>query len=321
MSNVQTGRINNAGYIAPFDYRNGANVGVVIGDSFVEGYMNPYGAMLQARLADALGSPRDQVYNFGSSGASLPHYLGVARLVGRRYAPRWAVILITSGDFVEGFDPSSGFFGWSPGGGLIHLVREKRRGVFADLLRRSALVRYARGNLRFNPANLFASGFAVAPKSCRRLTLSSQDEALVHAWRDTLPTALHLPAERIVLVFDSDRAAYRLGARPHRECPDRDDLALGWLKTHAGDAGLRTVDTRPLFAKTWAADHQPLDRAPLDGHWTPHGHAVVAQAVAAQIASMDDAGGPKGNLPLTSGGKLRPTISPSQEGAKPDRPQ
>ena len=312
MNNVQTGRINNAGYIAPFDYRDGANVGVVIGDSFVEGYMNPYGAMLQARLADALGSPRDQVYNFGSSGASLPHYLGVARLVGRRYAPRWAAVLITSGDFVEGFSPSAGFFGWSPRGGLIHLVPEKRRGLLADLLRRSALVRYARGNLRFNLANLFASGFAVAVKPCRRPTLSSQDESLVRAWRDDLPTALHLPAERIVLVFDSDRAVYRLGSRPHRECVDRDGLALGWLKAHAGDVGLRTVDTQPLFAAAWAADHQPLDRAPLDGHWNALGHAVVARAVAALIASMDGAGGSEVDRPLTRGARLRPTISPAR---------
>ena len=63
--NAQRGRVNKFGYVAPFDYEDGAEVGVVIGDSFIEGAMNPYQNMLQGRLAGSLGMPMSRIYNFG----------------------------------------------------------------------------------------------------------------------------------------------------------------------------------------------------------------------------------------------------------------
>ena len=287
LENVQRGTINNAGYIAPFDYRDGAHVGVVIGDSFVEGYMNPYPTMLQARLAHDLGLPADQVYNFGSSGASLPHYLGVARLAGARYQPRWAVVLVTKGDVVEGFGSAPGFFRWDDGPDLIRIVPERRRGRMAKMARDLAVLRYARGNLKLSAATLFASGFASERATrCVPARLEAADRRLLARWLAALPTALSLPPQRVVLVFDGEHPApVAAAAAPPPACPDRDDVARAWLRREADAAGIRTVATAPIFAAAVARDHRPIDRAPLDGHWNPHGHALVAHAVALALAT------------------------------------
>src|SRR6266540_2520283 len=57
-SNIHHGHINNLGYVAPFDYREGAGGVVVIGDSYVESMMNDYAETLQGQLGRDLRSPQ-----------------------------------------------------------------------------------------------------------------------------------------------------------------------------------------------------------------------------------------------------------------------
>ena len=283
MDNIQRGWINNAGYIAPFDYRDGAEVGVVIGDSFIEGYMNPYRDMLQSRLAVHLGLAPSSVYNFGTSGASLPHYLGVARLVGTRYRAKWAVILIGPDDFIEGFQYTPGYFGWGTPTNPARIIPVQKKGHLAKLIRESALVRYIRGNLKFSSTTLFASGFPPLTGTCRPPALSRGDRALVSAWLDQLPSALRLEPQQIVLVSNTDLAPLHLGGKKPPACPTRDSQARALLMSEAVAAGLHVVDIAPLFAQSWAQNHHSLDRAPIDKHWNPHGHEIVAQAVAREL--------------------------------------
>jgi len=49
-ANRVEGRINGRGYVAPFEYTTGARVIAVLGDSYIESLMNPYGSTLQGRL-------------------------------------------------------------------------------------------------------------------------------------------------------------------------------------------------------------------------------------------------------------------------------
>lgn len=285
MDNVQRGHINNRGYVAPFDYRKGAAVGVVIGDSFVEGMMNPYAAMLQAQLAHAMARRPDSIYNFGTSGASLPHYLGVAQLVGRDYRPQFAVVFVAARDFVEGFNSDPGIYRWSKGESLIEPVAEKPPSGFGRFARSLAIVRYARINLKATPALLTKSGFEEAPKPrCGAEGLSDGDQRLLARWVEQLPKALKLPAEKVVLLFDADRAAIysRTKAQP---CPDRDAQARMALMTLARRAGMKVVDTAPIFRADWAKHQIAFDRAPLDAHWSPYAHRLIAPIVAAQLDS------------------------------------
>jgi hypothetical protein len=48
--NVRRGKINNMGYVAPFDYLPGSKGIVVLGDSFVEGLQNEYRDTIQGSL-------------------------------------------------------------------------------------------------------------------------------------------------------------------------------------------------------------------------------------------------------------------------------
>ena len=100
--NIHHGRINNLGYVAPFDYAPGSQGIVVIGDSYVASMMNDYDDTLQGALEHYLRTRRS-VMGFGTSGADLPHYLGTARVVREHFSPQWAVFVITAGDYVGGF--------------------------------------------------------------------------------------------------------------------------------------------------------------------------------------------------------------------------
>lgn len=280
LGNVQRGRINNVGYIAPFDYHDGDKVGVVLGDSFIEGYMNPYEDMLQARLARVFERPITSVYNFGTSGASLPHYLGIAQLVGARYHAKWAVVLIGPGDFSEGFGHTHGYFSWGTPREPAYAMPEVPHGRLAKLVRDSALVRYVLGDLKFKPAALFSSGFPAPRRACAPASLTSHDRALVSGWVDRMPQALNLAPSEIALVFNADLTAMQVGGKAPSVCPSTDSQALALLAGEARSRGYQVVETQPLFAAAWARDHQPLSHAPLDLHWNAHGHEVAATAIA-----------------------------------------
>jgi hypothetical protein len=283
LQNVQRGKINNFGYIAPFDYRVGADVGVVIGDSFIEGYMNPYDGMLQARLASHLGMAREEVYNFGTSGASAPHYLGAAGLIGKVFKPRWAAILIVGGDFAEGDEQISGLYRWSANADkAIELTPEQPKGLLARTFRELALVRYGRMNIKISFEGLAASIFKPdsPPKHCNAATLAESDKTLLDKYVEKLTEALHIPANRIVLIFDADREAIYKGLPQEPACPARDGLGRAYLRERAMAAGMQIVDAASLFAAAWARDRQPLDRSPVDGHWNAAAHGLVARAAA-----------------------------------------
>jgi hypothetical protein len=282
LANAHHSRINNLGYASPFEYRDGAKVGMLFGDSYVEGLSNDDGQRLQSFLAPDLGLAPQGIYSFGTSGGALPHYLGVAALAAKRYRPQWAVFLVTDRDFVEGFDAEPGFYRWAAAPETIGLVPEVKRGRLAKLVRGLALSRYLRLNLKFSGTTLFSSGLESAPKPvCHRTTLSADDLRLLDGWLADARSALGLSPSRIVIVLDSDRTPlYRPGASPPRTCPDRDQLARDTLGTRARAQGFAVVDTAPLFASAWTADHVPLDRKPLDAHWSPYANKLVAAAIA-----------------------------------------
>ncbi len=47
--------------------------------------------------------------------------------------------------------------------------------------------------------------------------------------------------------------------------------------------GFVVIDMEPRFRAAYAADHRVFEY-PNDGHWNPHGHAVVAAAVREALA-------------------------------------
>jgi hypothetical protein len=160
------------------------------------------------------------------------------------------------------------------------------------------LVRYLRGNLLLRPGELVQWRRVVEPSSvgtaCRHEVLSQQDAQLIDAFVTGLPETLQLPPGRLILVFDADRRRiYREGISKKRSgpassrCQDRSSLANERLAARARDIGMHVVDTEPLFRRHFAQGRGPLDRSPLDAHWNPAAHRLVARAVADIIETAD----------------------------------
>jgi hypothetical protein len=291
LQNIHRGRINNFGYAAPVDYEPGRGGIAVFGDSYIESLMNEYQDTLQGSLNDYLKAPR-KVMNFGMSGAEMPDYLGTAALVRDEFAPEWAVFVITLGDFTRGFSAGPGYFEWrhdrSP---PVELVPEIHRSELSKWLRTVALIRYLRGNLSMRPSELIrlqrGSDAAAGTARCVPEVLSKKDEALVDAFARELPIAAGVAPGRVILVFDSDRKAIYAGisAAERQGCPQRATLANDHLKEVAALSGLHVIDSDPAFRRHFAAGLGPVDRSPIDAHWNPAAHRLMAQEVARVIDS------------------------------------
>jgi hypothetical protein len=287
LQNVHHGRINNYGYASPRDYHSGEGEVAVFGDSYVEAAMNDYEESLPGVLANALNR---EVLSFGMSGAEMPDYLGTAALVSREFAPKWAVFVITAGDFTNGFHASPGYFEWDASRSPpIRLMPELHRSAFSKWSRTVGLVRYLRGNLLLRPGELIqlrrGADHVAGNAACHDEALSKQDEELLAAFAQDLPEALSLPPSRVILVFDADRRQIyaRHDSYDRPRCRTRAMLANQRLAGLAAARGMQVIDTEPLFRRHFEAGRGPLDRSPLDAHWNPAAHRLVAQAVAGVI--------------------------------------
>jgi hypothetical protein len=293
LQNIHRGRINNYGYVAPFDYAPKSDSGhgtiAVFGDSYVEAMMNDYADTLQGALNDYLKTPR-KVLNFGMAGSEMPDYLGVAPLVRREFSPQWAVFVITMGDFTRGFSAGPGYFRWQPDlSPPIKLIPEIHRSNMSKWLRTLGVIRYMRGNLSLQADQLvqLRRGAVVASSAgpCRGEVLSKDDEALLSAFARGLPASLALPPERVILVFDADRKAIYAGKTREeaRKCQARAALANDRLQEIAAQAGFHVIDSYPVFQRYFNERQGPLDRSPVDAHWNAAAHRLMAREVAAII--------------------------------------
>ena len=232
------------GYAAPFDYRPGTSAIVVLGDSFVENLMNDYSESLQGRLPNLLKRP-EPVLNFGTSGGNLAHDLGVAGLVGGRFIPTAAVIVITRGSFTGGFNSSPGYFRWVSGvPAAVELVPERHHGRLIQFVRQLALVRYARANLRADLGQLLEPRARGLKAGCVPVSSVRRRRSARRLYAQDLPLRLRLPPSEIILVFDADRERiYKPDGPP--ACQTRDALALRLLAQRATTNGFAVIDMEP----------------------------------------------------------------------------
>jgi hypothetical protein len=285
LRHVVHGRTNESGFLSPHEYVAGRRAVALLGDSFVEAQMLRYEESLAGHL-DALWKGRARTYNFGLSGASLPHYLGMAKEMGARFRFDAAVIVVTPGDYVEGFERQEGLYSWdqaSPGD-LIELVPASRRGGLQRMARELATVRYVRSNMKLSLGRMLPA----PPKVCAPGLLTAADRERLSRYVTALPEALGLAPARAVLVFNASTGdVYERvdrGRQVKARCPDLDTQAIIHLRELALARGMKIVDVGPALERHYRMHRRRLDFSPVDAHWNGLASSVIADEVYEALA-------------------------------------
>jgi hypothetical protein len=289
---VNTGRINNYGFVNDQDYVKHDDDGpvVVIGDSYVEAMMVPYGQTVQGRLSRLL-TPNRLVYSLGVAGSQLANYLSYAQYASNEFHPCAMVFIVIGNDFDESlgkYGTGSGYHFEQVGSTTdFQLVRtDYRPSLWKRMIRHSALARYLWTTVGIGQISgvvrqkLGISGRYVgntaATVSQERLTDSQR--AVDYFFRE-LPQRAGISKSRILFVVD--------GVRP--ELYSRSDDGSGgssyfhimrrYFLAEATRLGYEAIDMQPLFAARHQRDGAKFEFR-IDGHWNGIGHQEAAEAIA-----------------------------------------
>jgi hypothetical protein len=244
---------------------------------------------MAARLETLLGPASFEVFSFGISGASLSHYLHVARYVTRTFHPDAVVVVVVHNDFIESYRPKPGGFSRS----LFHVrlddtVREiqplaYQTSPFAQwLLARSATARFGyycwrilvgtnAESAKGSPAAHFEANIDADEVITDEPRIRQAARYLFGQFAD-LERSTDKP---FLFVMDSPREALYRGQDPRQLAVYRLNRIAREI---AGEAGLTFVDLTDAFEKDYTQSQQRFEFA-TDNHWNAHGHEVVAREV------------------------------------------
>jgi hypothetical protein len=285
LKNPHSGRSNNYGHLANFDYAKGQAYVAVIGDSYIEARMNDYQDTLQAQLGELLNAPQ-RVYGLGANGLSMADYLVLSRLAADEFTPKAFVYALVDNDLSEAVVPRKGWhhFAGDMAWPRYVLEREGGRTRLNDLLAESSLYRYLKGNLGFSVDKLFAASAQTgSPEPSGRDDREPEVRRAIDRFLQVLPEVTHLPPQCHVFLLDGDR--YKLYDAKRAELPVDSVGLRQYFLERARAAGYPVVDLGPLFAAEYARSGMKLDYHPDDRHWNRHGHGVAARAAEQALAS------------------------------------
>ena len=289
---VNTGRINNYGFVNEQDYAKHAENGpvVVIGDSYVEAFMVPYQQTVQGRLSRLLTHNR-LVYSIGVSGAQLADYLAFAEFARNEFHPCTMVFIVVGNDFDESlakYKAGPGYhFEQVASTSDFRLVRtDYRPSPWKNMIRYSALARYLWKTVGIGHISevvqqkLGTSGRYVgntaAMVSQERLTDSQR--AVDYFLRE-LSQRAGIPKSRILFVVDGVRPEVYSGSDEGSEGSSYFHMMRRYFLTEAARLGYEAIDMQPLFWARHRRDGTKFEFA-NDGHWNGFGHEEAAEAIA-----------------------------------------
>lgn len=284
MQNPHWGTTNNYGQLAPMDFTPGSRPVVVLGDSFIEAFMNDYEDTLQGQLANRFGTTHP-VYGFGFGGLSLSDYVALAGKLRTEFKPSAAVILVIDGDISESVGFHNGYRYLVPEGNSFRLAYaplptetfgKRVRAIVGEIY----LYRYFQAHLQFLPENIWKvwspqrTLVPEAPPPIAAEQVASAQKKVVDWALAELPKSLGLPPQCVVFLFDSDRYAIY---RPEEASKPKDSpLARKYFLQRATEAGFAVGDLEPMFRKLYQRDRVKFDYWPADRHWNRAGHGVAA---------------------------------------------
>jgi hypothetical protein len=294
---VNKGRTNNFGFVNDQDYDSTARTPLlaVIGDSYVEAQMVPFGETLQGRLSHCVGS-RGRVYSFAASGAPLSAYLAEASYARSKFRPDGIVVVIVGNDFDESLaqyrtGPGSYYFRQDSTGLVLHRT-DYSPSLGRRILRQSALVRYLTLNLGGGVAKVkrvLQGQSLVDPQYVGNTAAAFTSERLqdsrkaVDEFLSLLPSHSGVDPGHTVLVIDAMRPAM-YDERGLREASGSFfDLMRRYVIDRARQRGYEVVDMQSRFLHRYALDGQHFESS-SDHHWNGLGHEEAAKAVAASKA-------------------------------------
>ena len=219
---VNTGRINNFGFVNDEDYvpQSQTPLIAVIGDSYIEAVMVCFPETVQGRLAAAVRArAAGRVYSFGSSGSPLSQYLAYARFARDNFQPNGLVIAVIGNDFDESLikykhGPGFHYFDESAEGVLSLTRVDYEPSLLRRVSRHSALARYFATNMHLLESwdwVMREGGKAAAQKYVGNVEALvdpprlRDSERTVIAFLDRLPEEAGLPASRILFLVDGMR--------------------------------------------------------------------------------------------------------------------
>lgn len=309
-------RVNNYGFVSDHDYDAAAESPLlaVVGDSFVEAVMVPYGQTCAGRLADRL-APRVRVYSFGVSGAPLSQYLAYAQYVREEFRPGRMVFVVVANDFLESLVEYSWgypftYFAEDDAGGLTRVtVPAAPPSRWRRIGQKSRLFRYLYGNLELGGVLRVAmsrrgEGSAPADGSSpllvseldrpaqERMGLVADSKRAIDRFFELLPEASGMVPAQVAFVVDGPRSSLYSDEARGRLQGSLLDLNRRHFIAAAEARGYEVVDLLPAFADHWRVNGARFDW-PSDTHWNALGHGVCFEALAASalVSGMEGGSG------------------------------
>lgn len=290
---VNTGRINNYGFVNDQDYTSWTEEGplVIVGDSYVEALMVPYEKTMQGRLAGLL-KDKLKVYSIGISGSQLAQYLAFAQYSGTEFRPRAMVFVIIGNDFDESLlkykeGPGLHFFEENgPDHELVLVRHDYHPSFWKRLLRRSAFVRYLWGTVGIGGmSDLVRQGFRREVQYVGNTAANVSEERLAESRRVVdrffleLPQRAGLDKSRILFVVDAIRPEIYSELDLQRANGSYFALMRQYFFEQAQRYGYEAIDMQPRLIARHRRDGVRFEY-PIDAHWNALGHQEAAEAIA-----------------------------------------
>jgi len=292
---VNKGRTNNDGFVNDQDYVSDSRpLLAVIGDSYIEAAMVPFGETLHGILSEQTPAPR-KVYSFAASGAPLSQYLIWARYARKAYGADSMVFLIIGNDFDESlakYRLNQTFHSFVPDeNGQLEpvLPNEYHPSWKRQMIRLSVLAQYAFHNLQASQV-----WDRMKQKTLRRdadkpvyadNTDSATDEKrmadskeAVDAFLRLLPAYSGLPPTRVAFVVDAPRDSIYRNDSAEESSKSYFAQMRGYFMKEARAQGYETIDMLPAFTRDFQENQERFE-FPTDGHWNARGHRIAAEAV------------------------------------------
>jgi hypothetical protein len=283
-----SGRLNNYGFRASYDYRADPRAVTVVGNSFVQADALDPRDTIQERLAARLNRP---VFGVGVDGFSLADYLEASHWAASTFDSHLILVLLTTGDLNHSCTVRSGqhYLRFADGLIAVALVDRAAPSRLKQWLNRSSLFRYLFDNLRVS-AN-WAKGWKRdrdgddAPEA-GSAPPGAAAAGCADARFEAAATQFLLSGFRELETRRQARVVFLLAPGYRRE-QSFEPGAIRDVDRFAESAareGFEVVSLQPAFAEALQAGTR-LDFLPIDGHWNSTAHALAARATADALSA------------------------------------